>query len=227
MPVGELLKNLTFEEWVKHVFDHPVEDHRNAWYWDMDRDQWQEDSAETVQYLTRAFENAAVVLEPYTDAQLNQGLWFLASNACSSHMFALMNESIPWSARKRCIGSFHQLYEQCFARRCSPHLSHVDEPGANPLNMVCYMWWDINPIYARPDDPAQRDLAEAVLQVMDSTLQLDSIACRESALHGLGHWQHAYPGRVGEIIDRFSMTRPELPEKLRSYMTAAYTGYVQ
>jgi hypothetical protein len=224
--MGELLKNLTFEAWVQHVFDHPVEVLKNAWYWDMDRDWWEENTAGMVDYLTRAFENSAVVLGPYTDAQLNQGLWFLASNACSSHMFALMDESIPWQRRERCIQSFHLLYEGCFARRCSPHLSHVDEPGANPLNMVCYMWWDINPIYAKPDDPAQRRLADTVLQVMESTLYLDSIACRESALHGLGHWQHAYPERVGEIIDKFSMTRPTLPEKLQAYMKAAYTGYV-
>ena len=224
--MGNQLKNLTFEQWVEHVFDHPVSELTNAWYWDTDRDWWEEDNADTVQFLTRAFENAAGVLQPYTDAQLNQGLWFLASNACSSHMFALMNESIPWPARQRCIYSFHQLYEQCFARRCSPHLSHVDESGANPLNLVCYMWWDINPLYAKPDDPSHKELAETVLQVMESTLQLDSIPCRESALHGLGHWQHAYPQRVGEIIDRFSMTRPELPEKLQSYMMAAYTGYV-
>jgi len=32
--------------------------------------------------------------------------------------------------------------------------------------------------------------------------------------------------RVGEIIDRFSMTRPDLPEKLRQYMMNAYAGYV-
>ena len=49
-----------------------------------------------------------------------------------------------------------------------------------------------------------------ILQVMESTLQLDSIACRESALHGLGHWQHQYPQRVGEIIDKFSMSQPDL-----------------
>lgn len=225
--MGTLLKNLTFEQWLRCVFDHPVNELTNAWYWDVDRDWWEEDTPDTVTFLTRTFEEAAEVLQPYTDAQLNQGLWFLASNACSNHMFALMNESIPWTARQRCIRSFHQLYEQCFARRCSPHLSHVDEPGANPLNMVCYMWWDINPLYAKPDDPTRRDLADAVLQVMESTLQLDSIACRESALHGLGHWQHAYPERVGAIIDRFSMTRPVLPEKLQSYMRAAYTGYVQ
>ena len=225
--MGRQLKNLSFEQWVEQVFDHPVSELNNAWYWDTRRDWWEEDSADTVQFLRRAFENAAVVLQPYTDAQLNQGLWFLVSNACSSHMFALMNESFPWTARQRAIHAFHQLYEQCFARRCSPHLSHVDEPGANPLNLVCYMWWDIIPLYGKPDDPAHRELDEAVLQVMESTLQLDSIPCRESALHGLGHWQHAYPEPVGAIIDRFSMTRPVLPERLQSYMKAAYTGYVQ
>jgi hypothetical protein len=221
-------KNLTFEKWLTHVFDHPVPvSNENAWYWDIDRDWWEEDSPETVDFLTRAFEDAAVVLQPYSNAQLNQGLWFLASNACSSHMFTLMNESIPWAARRRCIESFHQLFEQCFTRRCSPHLSHIDEPGANPLNSVCYMWWDIIPLYGQPDHPAHRELDEAVLQVIDSTLQLDSIACRESALHGLGHWQSRYPARVGEIIDRFSMRQPDLPEKLRAYMLNAYVGYVQ
>jgi len=224
--MGAKLTNLTFEEWLDYVFDHPVDDLNNAWYWDLDRDWWEEDSAEMLEFMSRAFEHAADVFQPYSDSQLNQGLWFLASNACSSHMFALMNENFAWSARQRCILSIHQLYEQCFDRRCSPHLSHIDEPGANPLNMVCYMWWDIIPLYGQPDAPAHKEMADAILQVMESTLQLDSIACRESALHGLGHWQHAYPERVGQIIDRFSMRQPDLPEKLRTYMQNAYVGYV-
>lgn len=224
--MGKQLTNLTFEAWLRYVFDHPVDEMKNAWYWNADRDWWEEDTLEAVQFMTQAFENAAAVFEPYSDAQLNQGLWFLASNACSNHMFALMNESIAWSARARCVASMHGLYEQCFARRCSPHFSHIDEPGANPLNMVCYMWWDIIPIIGQPDDPARSGLDRAILQVMESTLQLDSIACRESALHGLGHWQMYYPDRVGEIIDRFSMKHPRLPEKLEAYMKAAYTGHV-
>ena len=224
--MGRQLTNLTFEGWLAYVFDHPVETHRQEWYWDTDRDWWEEDTPEAVQFMTQAFENAAAVFEPYSDAQLNQGLWFLASNACSNHMFALMNESIPWPARARCVASMHRLYEQCFARRCSPHLSHLDEPGRNPLNSACYMWWDILPIIGQPDDPARASLDQAILQVMESTLQLDSIACRESALHGLGHWQMYYPARVGQIIDRFSMKHPRLPEKLEAYMKAAYTGHV-
>ena len=220
------LKNFTFEEWLTYVFDHPASDLNQAWYWDLDRDWWDENPADCLRFMTRAFENAAKVLAPFSDAQLNQGLWFIVSNACSNHMFALLDENVPWPERQRCIRSIHQLYEQCFARRCSPHLSHVDEPGANPLNLVCYMWWDLIPIAGRPDDPTRRAIDEDILQVMESTLQLDSIPCREGALHGLGHWQHEYPTRVGEIIDRFSMTRPELPEKLRTYMINAYVGYV-
>ena len=229
-------KDFTFEQWPTYVFDHPVpEDNADAWYWDIDRDDWVEDPAQVIPFLTQAFENAGTVFEPFSDAQLNQGLWFIGSNACSSHMFALMDTGVPWWERRRCVESIHQLYEQCFARRCSPHplapparagVSHIDEPGANPLNLVCYMWWDILPIAGQPDDPQRRELDEAILGVMESTLQLDSIPCRESALHGLGHWQPAYPARVGEIIDRFSMRQPDLPEKLRAYMLNAYTGYV-
>jgi hypothetical protein len=222
------INDLTFEGWLVYVFDHPVSAGglNEAWYWDIDRDWWDENANDSLRFMTQAFENAAVVFQPYSDAQLNQGLWFIVSNACSNHMFALLDESLPWSRRRRCISSIQQLYEQGFAPRCSPHLSHVDEPGANPLNMVCYMWWDIMPIYGKPEDPTRSEMDATILGVMESALQLDSIACRESALHGLGHWQPQYPERIGEIIDKFSMTRPALPEKLRAYMINAYTGYV-
>ncbi|HET9908843.1 MAG TPA: hypothetical protein VFQ23_19490 [Anaerolineales bacterium] len=225
--MGRQLTNLTFEEWLTFVFDHPVPTgQEKAWYWEFDADEWDETHADVIQFLTQAFENAEVVFQPYTDAQLNQGLWYIADNSCSNHMFALLDTNIPWNERQRCVDSIHQLYEQCFAKRCSPHLSHIDEPGANPLNAVCYMWWDIIPIYGMPEDPDRQQLDHAILQVMDSTLQLDSIACRESALHGLGHWQHRYPERIGEIINRFSMSHRNLPKALEIYMRNAFVGYV-
>ena len=217
---------LSFEEWVVFVFDHPVEDQKLAWHWDLDADWWAAPAAVTVQYLTQAFENATQVFQPFSDAQLNQGLWYIVDNACSDHMFALMDLSVPWQARRRCIHSIHQLYEQTFARRCTPHLSHIDEPGAGPLNLVCYMWWDLIPLYGDPNDPAHKDIDQAILEVMDSTLQLDSIACQESALHGLGHWQRQYPQQVTEIIDRFLNRHNALPGALRSYAMNAYRGCV-
>jgi hypothetical protein len=180
----------------------------------------------TVEYLARAFENSESVLAPYSDSQLNQGLWYLASNACSNHMFALMDASVPWPARQKCIQSIHSLYRDCFAKRCTPHLGHLDEPGAGPLNSVCYMWWDIIPLAGQPDDPARNEMDRAILQVMDATLQLDSIACQESAFHGLGHWHLHYPEQVGEIIQGFLRHNKILPEKLRTYALSALNGCV-
>ncbi len=36
---------------------------------------------------------------------------------------------------------------------------------------------------------------------MARTLAIPHLACQEGALHGLGHWQRAYPDRVAAIVD--------------------------
>jgi hypothetical protein len=224
--MGKQLENPTFEQWLAYVFDHSVDETKKAWYWDLDRDWWKETPKETIQFLTQAFENAEEIFKPFSDAQLNQGLWFIADNSCSNHMFALTDESVPWPEQKRCIYSFHQLYQQLFAKRCTPHLSHIDEKGASPLNLVCYMWWDIIPISGHPRNPVWEEVDQDILNVMESTLELDPIACQESALHGLGHWQHSYPERVGEIINNFSVSHRQLRKELETYMKNAFVGHV-
>ena len=84
----------------------------------------------------------------------------------------------------------------------------------------------IIPIYGQPDVPERSELDREILRVLESTLQLDSIACRETVLHGLGHWQHYYPQRVGEIIDAFLRSHRVLRKELETYAVNAYTGYV-
>ena len=42
----------------------------------------------------------------------------------------------------------------------------------------------------------------------------------------VGHWQHYYPLRVGEIIDAFLMKHRVLRKELETYAVNAYTGYV-
>lgn len=225
--MGRRLEHFTFEQWLAHVFDHRVREAALAWYWDPDADWWDGPAVDAVQFLTRAFESAAVAFQPYTDAQLNQGLWFIASNGCSDYMLALLDSGVPWSDRRRCVRSIHTLFEQCFARRCTPHLGHLDEPGANPLNSVCYMWWDILPICGQPEDPGRNEMDREILGVLESTLQLESDACRESALHGLGHWQPYYPEQVTAIIDAFLQSQEGgLREELRVYARNAYRGCV-
>jgi hypothetical protein len=224
--MGKPFSDLTFGEWIIFVFDHPVDESRLEWYWVPAADRWEGPAALTVEYLTLAFEKAGTVFQPYSDSQLNQGLWYIVSNACSNHMFALTDTSVPWTERRKCIRSIYTLYEQCFAKRCTPYLSHLDEPGAGPLNPVCYMWWDIIPVFGHPEDPGSRAMDQEILQVLESTLHLDSIPCRESALHGLGHWQLQYPKQAREIINRFLQRSDLLSDNLRAYALGARSGHV-
>ena len=137
------LKTLTFEKWVKHVFDHDLRDPQ--WYFDADGPVW--------------------------------------------------------------AGS-------------------AEQPGSSALNSACYMFWDINPFFGAPDDPSHRELDAAALRVMAETLALDSLPCKESALHDLGHWRRHYPKPVEEIIDRAMHRQADWPEELLAYAGYAKSGYV-
>jgi hypothetical protein len=216
--------DLSFDDWVLHVFDHPATE--PEWHWAPDAPYWPGPPAAIVAHLTRLFENPLPPLEGFTDAELNKGFWYIASNGLSDYMFALADQTVPLDARLRCVRALSVLYRQLFATRCTPHLSHLDEPGAGELNAACYMWWDICPLYRVPDDPAHREIDRTVLDVMSEALAVDAIACQESALHGLGHWHHVYPREVETIVDRFIAARPTMRPELLSYARSARGGCV-
>ena len=185
-----MITYLTFEQWVRYVFDHPVT--VPAWHWDPEAESADLPPLRIIAYATKLFEGCGGLLDAYSDAQVNQGLWFLISET-SPHLYALADTSIPLEERLHCIRSISALFEQCFVPRCAPRLSHLDEIGADTLNCVCYMWWDIFPLRAQPANIERREIDKACLTVMETTLRLPSIACQESALHGLGHWGRFYP----------------------------------
>ena len=123
------------------------------------------------------------------------------------------------------------LFERFFAPRCSSHLSQLDTQGTDtsaisPLNMICYMWWDLLPIYGKPEEPERAEFDATCLEVMRLTLDLDSDACRESALHGLGHWSYIYPQEVKAIIDAWLSRHPSITDDLSAYAFAARRGHI-
>jgi hypothetical protein len=223
--MGPRLTFLPFEQWLKFIFDHPVGDPQ--WYFDLEAPFWDAPAEITVDYISKFFENPNPFLKDYTDAQLNQGFWYLVSNGCSDMMFALTEPAVPLAQRLRCLSSFQLIFERVFAVRCSPHLSHCNEPGAGPLNRVCYMWWDLLPLGGQPSVSSEKPMDCAALEVMANTLALPSIACQESALHGLGHWHFAYPAEVGKIIDHFLTENPTRCRELMTYAQSARCGCVQ
>ena len=220
---------MNFDEWINFIFDHSVTE--PAWYWDAS-DEWDGhdlSEAQTVEYLTELFERAGTLLEPFSDAQPNQGLMMLVSGSYSDCMHSLRDQEVPLPDRLRGIQAMESLFEQCFALRCSPFLSHLDEPGVNPLNAVCYMWWDVIPIhglaYHCPELADSVALDQACLAVMQKILKMDSVACQESALHGLGHWKSYYADPTNFITD-FLKRHRKIRAELKEYALRAREGYV-
>src|SRR5207248_734994 len=101
-----------------------------------------------------------------------------------------------------------------------------DTSQVSPLNQICYLWWDSLPLFGEPEKLGRREVDAAYLEVMRLTLDLDSDACRESALHGLGHWAYAYPKEVKTIIDAWLDRHEALDEQLKAYARAARRGRI-
>lgn len=210
---------ISFDQWLCYVFDHPVTD--PAWHWDLDAEYWDGPAATIVTYLTQTFEHADSVLLPFSDAQVNQGLNFLVSASCSNYMFALRDEAVPLLSRLRCIHAMATLFEQCFARRLPPDQSSQD--GTNPLHHVCYIWWDVLPLHYLTDKhPDGEELDHAIITVLRRILELDSVACQESALFALADWQR-YP-EVSKNIADFLDRKPSILEKLNPDMRRYVVG---
>jgi len=213
-----------YVEWLLHVFDHAVTDPH--WYFELNAPQFEASALETTLLVTCTMENCGRDLAIYSDDQVDQGLNYLFSNACSDNVFSVMSEDVPIDIRVNAIRSIKRLYADCFEVRCAPVLSHLNELSSSKLNGICYMLWDITPLNyweARTD----KHLAyNAVVDVMEAALGSQNIACLEGALHGLGHTQRYLPERITSIVERFLASSQNLRPELKAYAENAATGYM-
>jgi hypothetical protein len=216
--------DVTLDEWVRYLFDHPVTE--IAWHFDAAAPYLRLPAHHAAALIAEAFERSGDLLRPFTDAQLNQGFWFLVMNGNSDYMFCLSDASVPWPVRRRALRSFVPLFRDVMAARCTPSLSHLDEGPSTALNSACYMWWDLLPLDAsweagRPPQPIH---SEALL-VLAELLEIAHDACRESALHGLGHLALFHAEAVA-VIDAFIERSNDLRPELLTYARQARTGCI-
>lgn len=216
----------SYEAWIMHCFDHPVT--AQAWYLAPDAPEWDAPAPLTLEYLTRLFNTPNDSVGHFTDAQLNQGFWYLVSDSLSDHMYLLVDASLPEPARLACLRAMKHLFAELFFRRCTnlPSYGLSADNALSPLNRICYMWWDVMPIHGEPNDPRRERFDAAVLELLRDTLGIGSFACQESALHGLGHWSYYYRAEVRQIIEHYLANAPE-GAVLDVYARLAADGKVQ
>jgi hypothetical protein len=210
---------LSFEEWVESIFRHPVAE--PSWWWNENEIRPLDPEIApnlAIDFLIRLFETGTE-LDPYSNDQVAQGLWFLLDSSCSNYMELLRNSSIPLPSRLRCLAAIVKLNREVFARRCRPIIEGIDEEY---LETTCYMLWDLSE--ALTPHSGDADMDEACLDTLIEVLEIPHHLCQKSALHGLGHWSDTY-SRVSVAIDEF-LQRSDVPRELRQYAVEASAGRV-
>jgi hypothetical protein len=216
---------MTFEHWIRCIFEQSAEDCT-----DNSRFDWGELDALNLDilanYVTALFENATVLTANYSDSQIALGLEFIISNIHSSHYRVFKHGVLIWPIEKRLLSSMRVLFVQLFAQRCSQSLSH-GHTDVSQLNRLCYMWFDILPLRGEPDDDRYLQRDELMLDLFNQILLIEHVACRESALHGLGHWQISYEQQVENLIKSWlHKEEHKLSEELVRYALSAREGLV-
>jgi hypothetical protein len=225
----------TFDQWLKWAFEHPGETEWNdkwshtSYTWESGR--WLEQSPTVgLEFVTTLFENPLEYLSNYSDSQINEGLFFIVSTARSDHFYCLVEGDVDIALRRRCIRSIEVLTRELFAPRCSDNVWIYTKP----LNHICDLLWDlvvycINSTDLNSDGALwgvrNPEIDEEVLATLSRILAMPSVACQQSALHGLGHLVD-FAGLGSSVIQQYLNNNPDLRGDLREYAQNALVGRV-
>jgi hypothetical protein len=211
------LRNVTFEQFVRVVFDHyPEDDVDDKWFWKEDYDV-QIDARLFVDHLTQVCLRSADVLAPFTVRQVCEGLEFVFCGPdASSRLEQLWSSHVPWQERRGCILAIPQLYHQVFER-------HDDA-------WCGFMLWDwIAYGYGSgtktPDrDPEDARVQDAMFEALRGMLDSSHTETQAAAIHGLGHLHHR---ESSQLISSFLSSDRTIAPSVRSYAGSVLEGDFQ
>jgi hypothetical protein len=213
---------MKLSELAQFLFDHP--EHCPEWYLEEGFSIPNWSPGEIVLNATRLFADIGAYADRFTEGQLCSGLEYLINPSCGDVCYSFLDEAVGDSDRVAALASMYEVFNVVFRPRCTSAVSHNATSPIRPYNRICYMWWDVFPRHGIPARTAFNSLDKAILDTLEKILWLDSIPCKESALHGLGHWHVGNPMSVEGVIDR---GEPQIPEILKRYAASAKVGSVQ
>lgn len=209
------LKHVSFAEWTESIFNLPVFEYPG----DLEHFAVQmEDRELYLRHLANLLKNPGKALGGYSADQMGQGLTFLFDGMYQEN-HVLLDLALDWNPQQKAIESVEILFQDIFATYSEP--SHPDYADSEKLDYIRFMWWDLFPTWGTPMNEFMRTHHDdAILKLMERILNFKSMACIESALHGLNHWAFNYRERVCGIIDRF-LRRRRLPAAIIEQAEAA------
>jgi hypothetical protein len=149
------------------------------------------------------------------------GLRALVDPAATMLSYSLFAESGSLDLRSSVLEMMQKVFAMIFSKQCDQVLAHSEKKHLSPWNLLCFMWWELLPRHGVPRIAALDNFDLTILRMMGDLINLDHVACKEAALHGLALWQSAYPEKVQEIIDQHA---PAIPSDLQEYALKARRG---
>lgn len=156
-------------------------------------------SRELLNFITEVFINIDAIAKEYPIDSIAKGLYEIAEGS-SGCMAPILDTEIDLHERLACVMAMENVFTKIFAKKCD-NIATSQSKTASRINMTCYMWWDIFTTMGDVENVNQREIDQALLNLMQRTLMIDSIPCQESALHGLSHWNLDYPEQIADIIN--------------------------
>lgn len=205
-----------FEAWSREIF-LPAGSARNATL--------PVDKNTRIDFIANLFRNFERHSAHYSEDKVAAGLRRFVHPGWSDEMFLLYDGDIDIPKRAAAIESLAGVLDY-FGKKCPANLNAKRGSKLSPLNELGLDWWDIFPAHPDSDDPARKEVDTAFLSLFRNALESSSPVVQELALHGLGHWQHAYPEEVGGMISAYLSRTPNLDPELKKYAEAAREGMV-
>ncbi|MBI1215900.1 MAG: hypothetical protein GC185_08800 [Alphaproteobacteria bacterium] len=191
------LSNISYEEWLDFVFDHPVTDILFAWHND---EAWGYTCPEVmaVSYMTRMFKSSAGLTEKYTIGQIDQGLWFIPGP--NGFLRFVVSDAVQFQQKKECIEAIGSLFDDLLCKNAN-------------LNVAGYMWWDSVFTYCafkKNSLSRETEVLSVVASTIANMLQHGCALARRSAVHGIEHILAMYRGVRTEAIEQIILKNFDL-----------------
>ena len=224
---------MKYGKWIKGLFGpRRLNESELAWNQSWERAVFALSAEETIDLITRLFENAGTDLAPFSDEQVAIGLKFVTDTTSGDLMRRIDDRGVSIVKRLAMIQSIYVLYRDFLALRCE---NCPGKESTRPIDIYAYMFWDSGSlcVYSllKSNDESKDELIEAVLEVLEKTLTIPNETCQLAALHGLGHslfdidcvpqWKK----RILKAIDEYCK-RSNISSELRKYAKEARTGMI-
>lgn len=210
-------------EFTQYLYERPIDG--EEWYFSDGHEDLSLQKDQLVRLAAQAFKGAAKAANQFDEKQVCMGLRYLVNPSCGPIPYLYLDASIDFSIRSNAITSMQDLFRNLFAKLSNKNALYR-ACGGLPLSYreTCYMWWEMFPRHGVPRRADMEETDTVICQTISSILEIDNLACQESALHGLGHWYSSRPDEVSEAIKSFL---PHAPVALKEYAIDAMRGRVQ